>query len=109
MPSRWPGSNGNSVRLEASFPAPASIYSYEFYYSSDAGATWRPMSVSLTSLTASSEVVDAGGTYLVRWRTTTSGGNFSDYNNPPLSIDALASYSLNFQLIANSQYAGQVV
>jgi hypothetical protein len=103
------GTNGNSVRIEATFPEPPSvIYNYQFDYSPDDGVSWRPMSVSLTALAAVSESVDADGSYLVRWRTTTSGGNYSDYNDPPAEVTALAFYSLNFAVLANSQYLGAI-
>lgn len=98
------GSNGNSVRIEATFDAPPSaIYSYAFEFSPDGGATWQVFSTDMPALTALSPILDADQPYEVRWRTVTSGGNYGDYSSP-VEVNLIAVASMNFAVIANSQY-----
>lgn len=76
-----PGTGSASFQLLATFDPPTSpIYSFEFSYSLDGGATWSTMTTNMSALSAESRVLDASFPALVRYRTVTSGGNASGWS-----------------------------
>lgn len=75
------GSDGDTVRLEASFDDPARPdRAFRFRFSVVGDTIYEDMQVDMDELRAWSRVVDDGVEYLVQWQTVTAGGRGSDWS-----------------------------